>query len=153
MLTVVFERKTIELLQGYRIAPILFTPIFDKTRMSMSGLKVLTDENKDWLKVVSIDRPSFNIEPRIFCFQILKGHHPLNSIKLFLAFNAHKISFDLSNQRPLQKTCSSALICRSRQTGTCPTILIREIGAPLQLHIRYQLPATNSQQSLKVLGN
>jgi hypothetical protein len=41
--------------------------------------------------VVSVDRPSFNIEPRTFFFN-LKGHCPLISIKLVLPFNDHKIS-------------------------------------------------------------
>jgi hypothetical protein len=47
-----------------------------------------------WVKVVTVDRPSFNIKPQIFYLLNLKGHHPLNSIKLVSAFNDHKISFD-----------------------------------------------------------
>ncbi len=60
--------------------------------------------------MVSIDRSSFNIETADILFLNIKGHHPLNSIKLGLAFNDHKISFDLSNKCLLQKTCGSALI-------------------------------------------
>ncbi len=47
--------------------------------------------------MVSIDRPSFNIKPRIFTFLSLKGHHPSDSIKPFLAFNDHKNQLDESN--------------------------------------------------------
>ncbi len=54
------------------------------------SLKVLYDENSYGLKVVSIERPSFNIEPQIFYFLNLKGHHPLNSIKLVLALTFTK---------------------------------------------------------------
>jgi hypothetical protein len=48
--------------------------------------------------MVSIETPSFNIEPVDILFLNLKGYHPLHSIKLVSAFNDHKISFEYSNQ-------------------------------------------------------
>jgi hypothetical protein len=54
-------------------------------------LKVCSDENEGGLKLVSIDRPSFNIEPRIFIFKF-KGHHPLNSKNLFQRLTITKLA-------------------------------------------------------------
>jgi hypothetical protein len=53
--------------------------------------------------VVSIDRPSLNIELRIFNFLNLKGHHLLNSINLFQSLTITKLALIALQLAPAAK--------------------------------------------------
>ncbi len=68
-------------------------------------LKGLSSENLHGLKVISIERSSFRIEPLIFFFN-LKGTCSLNSKKLVSAAKAKICGLSNSMGRPLQITDS-----------------------------------------------